>query len=298
MSVQFTACSGDGRPATRPAATNDHTPPQIVGRIANKEITESSGLAASKCTPNLFWTHNDSGDDAFIFALDETGKTLGTWKVSGAENNDWEDIAEFKDSNGVCYLLVGDIGDNQGKRPDHKIYRFREPNVALTDIPTSRENAPPTEPATVITFTYPDGRHNAETLLVHPASGEIYVLTKRVNGPSGVYRIGSISASGTTVTAVKVADVKVPAIPNGTLTGGDISPDGRRLIICDYASAYELSLPDDSRQFDDIWKAEPSIVDLGTRKVGEAVCYSADGKSIFATSEGSDTPFIKVTRKQ
>ena len=273
-------------------------PPQIVGRITNKEITESSGLAASKCTPNLFWTHNDSGDDAFIYALSETGKSLGTWKVNGAENNDWEDIAGFKDSNGVCYLLVGDIGDNQGKRPDHKIYRFREPNVALTDMPTVRENAPETEPATAITFTYPDGRYNSETLLVHPASGEIYVVTKRVNGPAGVYKIGSAFGSVANVTAVKVADVKVPAIPNGTLTGGDISPDGRHLIICDYASAYELSLHADSRQFDDIWKAEPSIIDLGKREVGEAVCYSADGKSIFATSEDLDAPFIKVSRKQ
>ena len=66
------------------------------GRVSHCEITESSGIAASKCQSDVLWTHNDSGDNAFIFALDSTGEKLGTWKVSNAKNIDWEDIAEIK----------------------------------------------------------------------------------------------------------------------------------------------------------------------------------------------------------
>src|SRR5436190_12523295 len=68
--------------------------PVVVGRIESKDVRESSGLAASRCQPNVYWTHNDSGDDAFIFAMDETGKDLGTYEVTNARNEDWEDIAE------------------------------------------------------------------------------------------------------------------------------------------------------------------------------------------------------------
>jgi len=91
-----------------------------------------------------------------------------------------------------------------------------------------------------------------------------------------------------------LSDIKVPAIPNGLITGGDISPDGKRVILCDYARAYEYRLPDDSANFDDIWKQSPEPVDIGDRLAGEAVCYSADGRSIFATSERAGSPFIRV----
>jgi len=296
LSVHFTACSGkDGD--ERPARPSNYSPPQVVGRITDGSILESSGLAASKCTPNVYWTHNDSGDDALIFALNETGRTLGVWKVADAENLDWEDIAEFKDKRGACYLYIGDIGDNELKRSEHKIYRIAEPVVSLTDEPSERNAPRLTEPASVIAFNYPDGPHDAETLLVHPVSGDIYVLTKRLNGPSGIYRLRSRPIGNTAVTAERAGEVKVPAVPNGYLTGGDISPDGKRVVLCDYASAYEFSLPADAADFDAIWSAEPSTIDLGERKVGEAICYAADGSSIFATSERKNAPFIRVMRK-
>ena len=47
-------------------------------------INESSGIAASRCQKNIFWVHNDSGDDAFIFAINAAGDDLGTWKIPGA----------------------------------------------------------------------------------------------------------------------------------------------------------------------------------------------------------------------
>ncbi len=92
----------------------------------------------------------------------------------------------------------------------------------------------------------------------------------------------------------KIADFTVPAFPNGFLTGGEISPDGKRVIVCDYFAAYEIILPEKAKSFDEIWREKPSIVELGERAQGEAVCYSVDGKSVFATSEKKNSPIIQV----
>ena len=297
VAIIFSACSSasSGKPAT--SKTSHYNPPQTLGSIANPEIDESSGLAASKCQPNVFWTHNDSGDDAFIYAIDKTGARLGTWKVPGAQNIDWEDIAEYKDNAGKCFVYIGEIGDNRMKRSEHAVYRVREPKVATGDATSTKQQPRQTDTADKLRFTYPDSIHDAETLMVHPKTADIYILSKRISGPAGVYWLPSKFGSDQVATAEKIADVSMPAIPNGFVTGGDISPDGRRVIICDYAAGYEFTLPEGAANFDDIWKQAPETVDLGNRRVGEAVCYTPDGNALFATSEGKNAPMIEITRR-
>ncbi len=272
--------------------------PQIVGNIESKEITESSGIVQSKCQDNVFWTHNDSGDDALIFALNLKGEKLGTWEVSGAKNKDWEDIATIRDKkSGKCFLYIGDIGNNERLKSELTIYRVAEPQVSERNASSSVKNPSETDKAEAIKFSYPDIRHDSETLLVHPNTGDIYILTKSLSSASGVYKLAADFSLQKTNTLEKVADLSVPAVPNGFLTGGDISPDGNSVVICDYFTAYEIVLPANAANFDEIWKQKPLIVSLGEREQGEAVGYAADGKSIFATSEKKNSPIIQVKRK-
>ena len=300
----FSAChsvsstnGGKVNKSTENVSTN-YEKPQVVGKIESGEITESSGIAASKCQENVFWTHNDSGDDAFIFALNQKGKKLGTWKVSGAKNKDWEGIATFRDAkNGKCLLYIGDIGNNERLKSEMTIYCVAEPTISDADKDSSKKNPSQTENAEAIKFVYPEMRHDAETLLVHPNSGDIYILSKRLSGASGVYKLAADFSLEKTNTLKKIADFSVPAVPNGFLTDGDISPDGKRVVVCDYFSAYEIVLPKNAKSFDEIWTEKPLIVELGERNQGEAVAYSADGKSIFATSEKKNSPIIQVKRK-
>ena len=268
--------------------------PEVVGTIKTGEITESSGLVVSKCQPNVFWTHNDSGDDAFIFALDEKGEKLGTFKVGGAKNRDWEDIGTFKTANGECFLYIGDIGNNIRTREEAAIYRVKEPTVTAADKSSGKNNPSKTEAAQTIKIEYPDMRHDAETLFVHPQTGDVYILTKRLSGASGVYKLSKNYDVDKTNRLEKIADFTVPAVPNGFLTGGDISSDGKRVVVCDYFNAYEIVLPENAKNFDEIWKQTPAIIELGKREQGEAVAYSTDGKTIYATSEKENSPFIRV----
>jgi len=265
-----------------------------VARVRAKGLSESSGIAASRCNPDVLWTHNDSGNENHIFAVTTKGQFLGSWTVTGAKNTDWEDIATYKDKAGKCWLYIGDVGDNKLQRPEHTIFRVPEPTVTAAE--TAVPNDAPTALAEHLTFSYPDQNNDAETMMIEPHSGDVYVLSKRISGPSGVYRIKPTFGSGSHQKAEAVTQLSVPAVPNGYLTGGDISPDGRRVIICDYTQAYEYDLPTGAG-FDEIWKQAPSVISLGKRSGGEAVGYSADGNSIFATSEGKEMPLIQLTRK-
>ncbi len=271
--------------------------PRIVGAIKSNEITESSGIAASKCQRQVFWTHNDSGGGAFLFAINEAGERLGTYKVVGAKNNDWEDIAAFRDARGECFLYVGDIGNNERLRSEMTIYKLKEPTVSAADKSSSKKNPVETEAAQTIKFEYPDIRHDAESLLVHPQTGDVYILSKSLSHSSGVYKLAANYELNETNRLEKVADFSVPAVPDGFLTGGDIAPDGKRVVICDYFNGYEIQLPLEAKNFDAIWKQKPVVIDLGAREQGEAIGYAEDGKSIFATSERKNSPLIEVRGK-
>ena len=303
VSIFSAACHssvvGDGEPPLFDRGKSAFDGPKIIGKIESDEITESSGITVSKCQQDVIWTHNDSGDAAFIFALNSEGKHLGTWQVQNSRNIDWEDIAGFKDTEGNCYLYVGEIGNTNKKdqRAEHKIYRIAEPAVRMSDANSTRKNPLQTEPAATLTFSYPDTRQDAETLMVHPITGEIYVITKHRNKPANVYKLKPVF-DAPAARAEKISDITVPAIPNGFLTGGEIAPDGKRLIICDYFAGYEFVLPDGNSNFEEIWKQKPSVVELGDRKQGEAIGYSADGLSILATSEGKFAPIIEARRRK
>jgi hypothetical protein len=269
------------------------TPVQIA-TLAGRAVRESSGIVASRRDPNLFWTHNDSGDGPLVYAFDREGRARGTWRVAGAQARDWEDIAAGPGpERGQTYLYAGDIGDNGRERESVVVYRFAEPRVAPDAAGTDDARPQETATAEAIRLKYPDGANNAEALLVHPRTGDLYVVTKSARS-AGVYKLAAPFAAGEVHTLAHVASLRGPDFFGALVTGGDISPDGTRVALCDYAQGYELALPPGARGFDEVWTQKPAAVPLGLRMQGEAVCYRLDGAALLATSERSPSPLIEV----
>jgi hypothetical protein len=265
--------------------------PVRLATLEERAVRESSGIVASRRNPGLFWTHNDSGDGPFVYAFDRAGRSRGTWRVEGAQARDWEDIAAGPGpSQGLSYLYAGDIGDNTAKREFIVVYRFPEPEIGAGN---QSESTRATSPAEAIRLKYPDGAHDAEALLIHPTSGDLYVVTKTVDG-AGVYKLAAPFSTEGVNTLARVAMLRGPDFFGILITGGDISPDGRRVAFCDYAQGYELTLPEGARGFDDVWRQTPSAVPLGERRQGESICYRLDGAALLATSEGEQSPLIEV----
>lgn len=278
--------------------SKNYKEPKRIATVQDDAVKESSGIVASRKNADVFWTHNDSGDGAFIYAFDRAGKKLGVWKVAGAKNDDWEGIAAYTDAQtGESYLLIGDIGDNERNRAELVIYKVIEPNITPADADSSKKSPLTTENAEKISVAYPNGKHDAETMLVNPTNGDVYIVSKNMAEEANVYKLPAPFETGGKHTLQNLGKFSVPSLTKGFLTGGDISPDGKRLIICDYFAAYEIVLPTLAKNFDDIWKQKAEQVDLGERNQGEAICYSADGKAIYATSEKRPTPLIEVQRK-
>jgi len=279
------------------ALSQVYGPPTTITTIKEKSITESSGLTASRSTPGAYWTHNDSGDGPFIYAFDTRGDSLGIFRVTGAQAFDWEDMAAGPgpDAN-KSYLYLGDIGDNNEARDEVVVYRVPEPALSATTRKLSKVRPGSTEPAEAIRLKYPDGKHDAEALLVHPTTGNIYIVNKVPIANPAVYEAAAPFTIGKLVVMRRIGEIHVPSIFGGVITGGSISPDGRRVALCDYFQGYEIVLPAGSRDFNELWKQKMIGFDLGKRKQGESITYRLDGKAFLATSEGKQSPLIQVLR--
>lgn len=276
-----------------------YNPPTQITRIKNELITESSGLVASRTLPGAYWTHNDSGDGPFIYAFNTRGNSLGVFGVTGANARDWEDISIGPGPQpNKSYLYIGDIGDNSEARPEIVVYRVAEPDLKATNKGSTKARPLTTEPAEAIRLKYPDGKHDTETLLVHPTTGNLYIMTKVAFANPVVYEAVAPLTPGKTIVMKRIGEVHIPSIFGGAITGGSVSPDGRKVALCDYFQGYELVLPASSKNFDDIWKEKMIGFDLGKRQQGEAIAYRLDGNALLATSEGKQFDLIQVERRR
>ena len=258
----------------------------VIATVRIAGLTESSGLVASPQYEGVLWTVND-GPRPMLYAFDRSGRSRAVVRVAGARVFDWEALSLGPGPVARrSYIYIGDIGDNQHQRRSIQVYRVEEPNLKAT---ISR-------PAETIRLVYPDGAHDAEALLVHPKTGDLYIVIKSRERDS-VYKAKAPLSTKTAITLQHVADLRLPegsllTMLVGRVTGGDISPDGRKVILCDYERAWEAEARDD--EFDSVWKAEWRMIDLGQRHQGEAVAYRKDGKAVLATSEGKEFPLVET----
>ncbi|MEU4356589.1 WD40 repeat domain-containing protein [Streptomyces virginiae] len=255
-----------GLPGTAYAA---QSPGTASFTISDPRIKESSGLAASRVHPGVYWTHNDSDDGPYVYAVDSaTGATVARVTLTGiGRPRDVEAISLGPDGQ----LYVGDVGDNRGGTWDHVwIYRFQEPRQ-LGDV---------TVKATQFTVRYEDGPRNAESLMVHPVTGRVYIASKD-ESRGGLYEGPAQLSAGADNVFRRVADVP-------WVTDGAFSPDGNRLTLRGYFTARTYPWKDGRPQ------GEGERVDAPWQGQAESVTYAADGSTLMFGSEGASSRVVAV----
>lgn len=236
------------------------------------ELPEGSGLAASRRTPGRFWSHNDSGDPVLV-ALDEAGRVTGRLRIDGATVEDWESVAVGECPSGSC-IYVADIGDNDAERDRITIYRIPEPAAASGSVKVSD----------VFHATYPDGAHDAESLLI-AADGRLHVVTKGETGPVSMYRFPNELKSGTTVRLERVGGPRESgqAAKNDRVTDGAVSPNGQWIAL---RSTESVTFYRAAELLAGKWR-EVGRVPLTTLREpqGEGVTFGSDS-TMYLISEG------------
>jgi hypothetical protein len=258
--------------------------PTLSAKLDSQEINESSGVARSHGTPGEYLTHNDSGDTARFWRFDLHGKTTGPFNVPEANAIDWEDMATVRVGN-ANFVYLADIGDNAEKRKSVQIYVVTEP-----------KDAGSTSKPVVFNFDYPDGPHNAETLLVNPKDSRMAIVTKTSKGPSLIfwaplgrrylYRSNPKQIQPEHLELVGTVQVGSGIDAAKLVTGGDFSEDGKYVVLRTYLAAYEFDVPISGAW----WKSKPRVIKTAPEIQGEAIAYSLDGKQLVTTSEYAPCP--------
>lgn len=232
--------------------------PKKLFTIRDERIDESSGLAKSRQYEGIWWTVNDSGDTARVFGINNTGKVKAVLSFK-APVKDVEAIAVDKD--GTIY--IADIGDNKANRDMISVYTIPEP-TKLADATSVKFHR--------FDFKYPDGAHDAETLLVDPQSGRMFFVTKVAKGLGGFYAAPEAASREGTNELTKIAEG-----PAG-VTDGTFMPDGKVVVLRSYVDVARVA-----------WGEVPKVVGrAGTPLAqGESVAVASDeGNSVLVGSEG------------
>ena len=229
----------------------------VLFSFSDPTISEASAL--TPLGKGLYATTNDSGDSGRVFTVDSSGDTVGVTHWA-ADPVDVEGLAPA----GGNHVWVGDIGDNNSVWDSIRIAKVRVGRGERTVSPTVYE------------LVYPDGPHNAESLLAHP-DGQVYVATKDWGGgrlyavpkrldPDGPNRLKEVA----------------PVIPMAT--DGAFFPDGKHLVVRGY---YSATIYD--------WPSMDRVGSFRTpdQEQGEAIGVTAKGE-VVVTSEGIRAEVIRV----
>ena len=246
-----------------------------IATIESEELNEASGLVHSRSNSHYFWSHNDSGGKPVLFLISEEGANAAQFNLKGATNIDWEDIAIGpgpKDS--ISYLYVGDIGDNRAVRKTYEIYRTPEPHLQGHDVQPRGSLSD----IAMISYVYEDGARDAEALLVDPQTADIYIISKREENV-GIYKLPFPQNLNTLNIAKKVA-----TLPLTQITAGEISFNGREILLKNYLNIYRW-VRQGNQTVLEMFESEPERLAYKTEPQGEAIAWHTNGKSFYTISE-------------
>ena len=234
----------------------------VQGPVIVRAIPEASGLAVSRRTPGLLWSHNDSGNATVLFALSSDGTLRREVRVP-VRTRDWEDVSAARCASTDC-LYIADIGDNEAERQHVQIYRVAEPAAG------EEQTASPE----VFSATYADGPHNAEALFV--VDSDLFIVTRDRRG--GLYRAAIPPSGSRDLTFQRIAWLGLEAV-----TDAETSTDQKSVVV---RTSHEAVL----YRTDELTRggavAPYSRIPIDGLREAQGEGVALDGNLLFLSSEG------------
>jgi hypothetical protein len=245
-------------------------------------LTESSGMAASALHDGVVWVVEDGALDQslppVVHGYDPAGTEVATVTLEGWNNRDVEALSLGPGPT----LWVADIGDNSRGRETVVVHTFMEPDElgTATLTPVSYR------------LRYPDGARDAESLMVDPLGGRLYLATKSVIGG------GSLYAAPAALVAGETHDLGLVGPVPSFVTDAAFTPDGQRvvLLVPSGLGTAEVRVMDVARNGDgsvtDL--VEASRIELPEQEQPESITVTPDGGAVLVGSEGENEPVWSV----
>ena len=257
----FTISIGIYTAAAAPSDAIDTPPWQPIGKYTHPDIQESSGIVASRQFEGVYWTLNDSGNPATLYATKRNGELIREIAVKGSRNFDWEALG-IDDKN---QLWIGEIGNNSRLRFDLKVVVVAEPDPFTETEATVIASYP---------YQYPNENVDAEGLFI--VEGMPYIVSKE-STRAVLYRFPTLQTD-TKQTLESVGEFAEAKL----VTGAGVSEDGTRLAICTYNALWVYH--DTSNNLAKMIQSTPWHLSHSFH--GEAVCF--DGDDLVLTNEARD----------
>lgn len=266
--ILFFACD---KPITQKVIHDDlFTEGEVQGKV-NNQLREASGMVASVNNEGYFWVHNDSGNPAKVFLIDQNARVKLICKFKGIKNRDWEDIAiGAGPQEGKNYIYVGDIGDNNSMYLLKLIYRFEEPLL------TTDEEIVISDYDTLI-LKLPDGVRDAEALMIDPTSQDMFLVSKREDSVR-LYQIDYLVQQDTFLAQ------RIAKLPFHNINAADISADGREVLMKDYDNIYYWRKEGDE-SIRELLLKEPLQLPYKKGRQDEAIAWKRDGSGFYTLGE-------------
>ncbi|WP_242922524.1 SdiA-regulated domain-containing protein [Pontibacter liquoris] len=230
------------------------------------EVHESSGIVALP-QKDHFLTHNDAGNQPFLYEINAAGKLLKSIPIQ-EPNKDWEDLT--KDDKGNIY--IADTGNNNNKRKDLTVYKMSLNNP---------------EKVAAIHFTYEDQydfppkkkdmNFDSEALFWY--DGHLYLITKD-RGRKETANVYELPDSPGTYKAKKTGSVPMSDL----VTGADISPDKKMVALLSEGKLHLFRNLNNPAAF---YKENYENLPLPEAGQTEGVAFE-DDNTLVITSEGGN----------
>lgn len=239
------------------------------------EVSEMSGLAASRRHPDVYWTHNDSDNPFELFAVRGDGTLAARFPLGDGSNVDCEDVAlgPCLEARAQSCIYLADIGDNLERRQRLIVYEIPEPEHLDGRPLTVRPLA----------WAYADRPHNAEALLVDPHDARFYVVTKEIDSLGTLYRIDGLGTAPV-ARAVRLHALFAPSGFGGLTTSASVHPSGTRVLLRTYTQVWEYRGTAE-QSLAAILAGKPIAVPGATQPQAEAVSYTTAGNGYLLGTE-------------
>ncbi|MGI5167634.1 hypothetical protein ACQEU3_25110 [Spirillospora sp. CA-253888] len=241
--------------------------PSVAFRVSNARVTGVSAVAAGVAHPDVWWTLGTVGGKARLLALGRDGLVQAVFGVSGLPaGRHWDALTVVRKGLGSSSLLLGSLAE--GRRGGMSLYEVPEPMIVRSRMLVAQEHR----------LRYPDGGHEAGTLLADPRKKRVYIVTRTAREA----RIFALPAAlGTGVNEL----TRLRTLRFGVRSAA-FAPDGRLF----------LRTMVDLRVLEGVLSAKAQV--LKVPRTGDVLGIEADGRRAVLVDRGPRPAFRAVSLPQ